>query len=114
MSRLTYNWSEWRPFPNPRKGDYLHAPFGPGVYELRHRASGESILLGQSGNAAQRMTSLLPKPLGQGHRNNEEKREYVLAHIDDIEYRTLACIDVAEAKQIERDLRTNGRYKFST
>jgi hypothetical protein len=109
-----HNWSEWLPFPDPRKGDYLHAPFGPGVYELRHRKSGAFILFGQSSYVAQRMTSLLPEPLGQGHRSNEEKRKYVLAHIDDIEYRTLACADANEARQIERDLKANGRYKFST
>lgn len=71
------DWSEWRPFPDPRQGDYLYAPFGPGVYELRHRTSGEVILFGQSGNVAHRMTSLLPRPLGQGHRSNRAKQDYV-------------------------------------
>jgi hypothetical protein len=29
-------WSEWHRFPDPRKGELLIAPFGPGCYELRH------------------------------------------------------------------------------
>jgi hypothetical protein len=107
------NWSEWRPFPDPRQGDYLHAPFGPGVYELRHRASGELILFVQGGNIAYRMTSLLPKPLGQGHWSNQAKRDYVQEHLDDIEYRTLACVDIEEAKQVESALE-KGRYRFNT
>jgi hypothetical protein len=29
-------WQKWRAFPDPRKGMYWVAPFGPGVYELRN------------------------------------------------------------------------------
>ena len=30
-------WSNWKSFPDPRKGDYLIAPLGSGVYQLRNR-----------------------------------------------------------------------------
>jgi len=78
-------WSEWRPFPNPRRGDYLQAPFGPGVYELRHKSTGDLILFGQSKNVAWRMSSLLPAGLGCGTRGNSEKRDYVRKHLADID-----------------------------
>ena len=29
-------WSDWKSFPDPRKGEYLIAPFGSGVYQLRN------------------------------------------------------------------------------
>lgn len=28
------NWQEWKSFPDPRKGQYLFAPFGYGVYQV--------------------------------------------------------------------------------
>ena len=30
-------WSNWKSFPDPRKGDSLIAPLGSGVYQLRNR-----------------------------------------------------------------------------
>ena len=41
-------WSRWQPFPDPRLGGYLSAPFGLGVYELRNRKSGELVLYGKA------------------------------------------------------------------
>ena len=108
-------WTRWHPFPDPAAGGYLHAPFGPGVYELRRRASGELILYGKSKNVARRMSSILPRPLGAGTRNNSAKRECVAEHLADIDYRTKACADEATATAEERKLRANkGAYVFST
>ncbi len=30
-------WSNWKSFPDPRKGEYLYAPLGSGVYQLRNK-----------------------------------------------------------------------------
>ena len=106
-------WSEWRPFPNPSKGDYLLAPFGPGVYELRHRSTGKLILVGQSKNVAWRMSSLLPAPPGCGKRDNEKKRNHVHNNLADIEYRTRAYLTKAEAEQAEALLKAENLYMFS-
>lgn len=100
-------WSEWMPFPDPRKKELLHAPFGAGCYELRHRSDGRLILFGHGGNCAYRMSSLLPCPPGCGSRSNDRKREYVLSNLVDVEYRTLACADVEDAKECERKLMQN-------
>ena len=107
-------WSRWHPFPDPRSGGYLFAPFGSGVYELRNRASGELVLFGKSKNVARRMLSLLPRPLGVGTRNNSEKREYVLKHLADIAYRTKACTDERAALTEERKLRNSNNHRFRT
>lgn len=82
------------------------------MYELRHHSTHELILVGYSKNVAYRMTSLLPEPLGRGNRNNVAKRDYVLRHIDDIEYRTLACASASEAKSIEKLLLQTYKYQF--
>jgi len=41
MGSMADQWSEWRRFPDPRKLEFLIAPFGPGCYELR---DGEQLL----------------------------------------------------------------------
>jgi len=107
-----YKWSKWLPFPNPIQCDYLHAPFGWGVYHLR---KGEKyVLFGSSKNLASRMCSLLPLPSGQGGRKNEAKRKYVLENIKSIDYRTVACKTKEEALQIERELRSLKIHCFNT
>lgn len=115
MAGNVNRWSEWLQFPNPKNCGYLVAPFGPGCYELRNRASGKLVLYGEGGNTASRMSSLLPKPLGCGTRNNAKKREHVLANISSIEYRTIAFATRLEAKECERELRRNkAAYLFQT
>jgi len=106
-------WSEWLPFPDPRKREMLTAPFGPGCYELRHGS--QMILFGMGSHVAQRMTSLLPAPFGHGTRNNSRKRGYIFDHLSNIEYRTLACSTREEAQECERHLIANRTvYTFST
>ena len=108
-------WSEWRVFPDPRNGEELVAPFGPGCYELRHRRSRQLILFGSGGHAAERMTSLLPAPLGCGTRKNAAKRDHVFAHLGDVEYRTISFLVEGEATEFERGLKLNrSRYFFPT
>ena len=108
------NWSEWQKLPDPRKNEYLYAPFGTGVYELRRRKTKRLILFGKGNNVAYRMSSLLPKPYGCGGRENKTKRKYVFKNIADIEYRTLACKTSREADIKEKQLKKNGRYMFNT
>lgn len=114
MTMKRNKWSRWRPFPDPRIGGYLSAPFGPGVYELRNRNTSERILFGQGGNTAFRMSSLLPKPHGMGERSNKHKRKYVWDHLHHIEYRSKACADTNEARDEERDLKKRYAYLFPT
>ncbi|AWF80288.1 hypothetical protein BTJ40_05380 [Microbulbifer sp. A4B17] len=78
-------WTSWEPFPDPTKSDFLIAPFGPGVYDLRNKKTGEPILFGASKNCAFRMSSLPPKPFGFGTRKSTRKREYVLKQLLNIE-----------------------------
>jgi hypothetical protein len=107
-------WTEWRPFPDPRQCEYLYAPFGPGVYELRNHRTGQHVLFGRGENVAYRMSSLLPSPLGHGTRNNADKRQYVLQHLPDIEYRTMACASRQETLEFEAALKYSQRFIFRT
>src|ERR1035438_2710076 len=110
---MARKWTQWRRFPDPRKLELLAAPFGPGCYELREGA--QLVLFGMGSHVVTRMTSLLPPPLGSGTRNNRDKRNYILGHLDSITYRTIACATTQEAKECERKLRSNrDDYLFPT
>lgn len=109
-----HDWSDWLPFPNPQSKGILRAPFGPGVYELRRSDTKKCVLRGKGKNCAYRMTSLLPPPLGQGTRNNEEKRNYVLENLDLIEYRYCPCTTDEEALELEAQLNRKDPCLFQT
>lgn len=108
-----FNWTMWQPFPDPRKGQYLIAPFGNGVYQLRNKKKFEYILFGKGKNLAYRMTSLLPQPLGCGTRNNKIKRDNVLENIEDIEYRTVSFTSENEMKTCEDILKNHKIHKHN-
>ena len=107
-------WSNWKPFPDPRNGEYLNAPFGSGVYQLRNKRTDEFVLYGTSKNVAYRMASLLPVPLGAGKRDNKDKPNYILNNIQDVEYRTISFIDNINAKQFESYIKDAEKYLFNT
>lgn len=111
----TAKWSAWLPFPDPRHHGILTAPIGAGCYELRRTDIDEKVLFGRSKNVAYRMTSLLPGEWGQGGRNNAKKRQYVFDHVNCIEYRTIACVDEQEAKNVESQfLMDRSSHRFPT
>lgn len=103
----------WLAFPDPRKGEYLTAPLGPGVYVLRRMADHACLYVGEGASVAQRMCSLLPKPHGHGTRNNSALRNHVLEHLVDIEYRTVACESKERARTMERELIEQLRPRFN-
>ena len=106
-------WTKWRSFPDPRKSEMLLAPFGAGCYDIRQVGkSAEKVCFGKGGHVAQRMTSLLPPPLGSGTRNNKGKRDHILANLQFIEYRTLACRTTEDATVEENKLRKLRGYRF--
>lgn len=110
-----YDWTNWNPFPDPRKGSLLNAPKNKsGVYQLRNICSGEYVLFGISNNLQGRMKSILPAPYGTGTRNNSDKRDYVLEHIDDIEYRYVVTKNRETAAEIDREIKALKIHIFNT
>lgn len=107
-------WTKWAPFPDPRKKEFLVAPLGPGVYELRLKGTGKLVLLGIGKSCALRMSSLLPAPLGQGMRRNFKKRAFVLKNLSRVEYRTCACATITEARLLEKQRMVEAEFLFPT
>ena len=109
-----YNWSDWLPFPNPFNNDYLNAPLGPGIYQIRTKNTHDYIMSGESEETLLRMLSLFPKPFYKGNRDSKVKRDYIQDNIDDIEYRTVACSSKEEAVEIKNKLKSLNIHAFNT
>jgi hypothetical protein len=106
-------WTKFSPFPSPVKNGYLYAPFGEGVYELKNVKTKELVYVGEGKNTAWRMSSLLPHPQGASGRNNLPLTNYIFKNLQNIHYRTLACINKATAKQIQDQMIANNKYFFN-
>jgi hypothetical protein len=107
------SWTEFSPFPSPLQRGYLLAPFGAGVYELKNVKTKELVYIGEGNHVALRMTSLLPTPFGEGTRNNLPLRSYIIENINDIHYRTFACSDKSDAKQLQDRMMETNKYIFN-
>ena len=93
-------WTEWRRFPDPRRGELLLAPIGPGAFEIRSISTKDPITYGAGERLAERLTCLLPLALGRDIRQSRSRRQYILVHVRDLEYRTAACPSRADAEAV--------------
>lgn len=110
-------WSKWKKFPDPNKLEYLIAPFGFGVYQLKLKPNSDEkpyLLFGRGKHLVSRMSSLLPKPDGTGTRNNASKRKFVKEHLGQVYYRTIAFKTEVEMINFERKLRQLKVHRFNT
>jgi hypothetical protein len=102
-------WADWKPFPDPRSGEYLNAPIGPGVFEVRHMQTGEQIAFAHSANVAHSLAKLLPAQPGLralfGRRNGLSHRSH------ELEYRTCSAGTIHEAKSVAE--RLTGRRRVA-
>lgn len=114
---LNPKWSKWKRFPDPHKLEYLIAPLGFGVYQLKLKPNSDKkryLLFGRGKHLASRMSSLLPKPEGNGTRKNESKRKFVKEHLGQVFYRTIAFKTEEEMIKFERKLKQLKIHKFNT
>ena len=112
---LKNQWSKWREFADPKNHGILVAPWSFGVYQIRDKITKQFIYCGKGNFVGYRMLSLLPKYyFGKGTRNNTKLREYVMNHLNHIEYRTISCDSEQEAFKIERESKKEDEYLFNT
>jgi hypothetical protein len=97
------NWTGWKQFPNAQRGEHIEAPIGPGIYEVRHMASGDLAAFDASANVAYALSALLRKPPSRSWKKLfGGKNPSWLGH--DLEYRTCAAATVGEAKMMAQCL----------
>ena len=94
---MVQTWSTWKRFPDVESGDNVEAPIGPGVYEVRHASSGRVVAFGPAGNVAQALSEL---KLDGGVSTFARlfRRQPLVPHVAELEYRTCAAASRAEAK----------------
>jgi hypothetical protein len=104
-------WTDWRPFPDPRLGQLLVAPFGPGVFDLRIKSSEENILFGVCQSVASRMTTLIPHDIKTPKYASSSRRRFLVSSLALLEYRTISCRTRADAERAAQALDPN-TYRY--
>ena len=94
---MVQSWSSWKRFPDAEIRDNVEAPIGPGVYEVRHSMTGRVVAFGHTGNVANAISDLKVNG-GMGPIARLFRREPLVSHVSDLEYRTCAAASRAEAK----------------
>ena len=84
-------------FPDAQSGEHVEAPIGPGVYEVRHTMTGRVVAFGHSGNVANALADLKLND-GVGAFTRLFRKQPLVSHVSDLEYRTCAATSRSEAK----------------
>ncbi len=90
-------WSGWKRFPDMESGEHVDAPLGPGVYEVRHTLTGRVIAFGHTANVANALADLKLNG-GAGTFARLFRKQPLVSHVADLEYRTCAVGTRAEAR----------------
>ncbi len=94
---MVQTWSTWKRFPDAKSGEHVEAPIGPGVYEVRHTMTGQVVAFGHSGNVANALADL--KLNGNaGAFSRLFRKQPLVSHVAELEYRTCAATSRSEAK----------------
>lgn len=96
---MTVSWTAWRTFPSEQSGLPLDAPAGPGVFEVRHSATGALVAFAVSSNVAGSLATLI-QPQASGLRSIFARKRIVHRPID-LEYRVCATASMKEARAEE-------------
>ena len=95
------NWTSWKRLPNAERGEYVEAPIGPGIYEVRNMATGDLAAFDASSNVAHALAALR-KPQSTWSKLFGGDRQP--ARGPELEYRTCAAASVNEARYMVQAL----------
>lgn len=96
---MSVAWTAWRHFPDAHSGVPLDAPAGPGVFEVRHIATGEQVAFAVSSNVAGSLATLIQPP-ASGLLSIFARKRIVHRPID-MEYRVCATASIKDARSEE-------------
>jgi hypothetical protein len=99
---MTPTWTAWRTFPDPHSGIALAAPAGPGVFEVRHIATGQQVAFAVSADVAASLATLIQPP-ASGLRSIFARRRITHRPID-LEYRVCPTASMKDARSEEERL----------
>ena len=96
---MTLAWTSWKTFPAQNPDAALDAPAAPGVFEVRHMATGEQVAFGVSADVAGSLAILIQPP-ASGLLSIFARKRIVHRPID-MEYRFCATASLKEARAEE-------------
>lgn len=96
---MSVAWTAWRTFPAAHAGAPLDAPAGPGVFEVRHIATGEQVAFAVSSDVAGSLATLVQPP-ASGLLSIFTRKRIVHRPVD-MEYRVCATSSMKEARAEE-------------
>ena len=96
------NWTSWKRLPNAERGEYVEAPIGPGIYEVRDVATGDLAAFDASTNVAHALAALRKPPSRPWSKLFGGDRQPVRG--PELEYRTCAASSVSEARYMVQAL----------
>jgi hypothetical protein len=88
------NWTEWKRYPRASRGENIEAPVGPGIFEVRHTASGALFAFDAADNLAEALAKLsaAPKSLASWFGKGAP------VNLPELEYRTFSTSSRANAR----------------
>jgi len=95
-------WTEWKAYPRVARGETIEAPIGPGIFEVRHAASGALFAFDAADSLVQALAKLSePKSLVSWFGRRAP------LNLPDLEYRTFSTTTranarIAQARMIDR------------
>jgi hypothetical protein len=93
---MTIAWTSWKIFADPASGLPLDAPAGPGVFEVRHIATGAQIAFAVSADVAASLSTLV-QPQASGLLSIFARKRIAYRPVD-LEYRVCPTPSVKEAR----------------
>lgn len=87
-------WSEWKRYPKIARGEFLEAPIGPGIFEVRRVSSGALFAFASADNLAEALSNLA---FGSKSLMSWFGRRDPIT-LPDLEYRTISTATRANAK----------------
>jgi len=95
-------WTEWKTYPRIARGETIEAPIGPGIFEVRHAASGALFAFDAADSLVQALARLAsPKSLVSWFGRRAP------VNLPELEYRTFSTTTranarIAQARMIDR------------
>jgi hypothetical protein len=96
---MSMAWTSWRTFADPRSGLPLDAPAGPGVFEVRHMATGAQVAFAVSADVAASLATLI-QPQASGLLSIFTRKRITYRAVD-LEFRVCATASLKGARAEE-------------
>jgi hypothetical protein len=93
---MSARWTEWKSYPDAYHGELVHAPVGPGVYEVCDASTREQVAFGSASNVARTLSAVLMR--GKKKRFSMFRWGRAKQDRGALEYRAWPTASLADAK----------------